>query len=569
MMAFDRLISNIKKIAGKTRDLEKQGYRDWFIARLGSGDGVTVTAPDNPAKNSNYLVYYYTDDNIRRGLAVRLPESDIPYANGTAYHGLEIIVGKAPLAKGWGDKEVVIGLTEAGAYSASTNGIIQAIGGNEGTYPSTDQFMALRVNPKAGMVVTVRGPYYYQKNNPSLEPVVFTDTDIDLTSFVPTGTDEQMIGIVYLNPNDNTLGFAEGDVSLASPLPSPDTITEEMVNAIDTSLWHPAGVVYLYKDQVEITEDDVLRDFEVRSIFIPPYRKVNTALAGVYTTPDIIQVDPSGRVIFIQSGTGGGSGGVPKTVKFENGSAFDLDNDETIALPMDTVVTNDDSAGDFDAGYFQFTAPQDANYRIAIHLVSSSIVYSPSAIITASYFDYPSGDPVPVLTINADDIVGGSPFDGVVYQNLSASQVIAFEISYIGSPFGVANFNTGSYIEITWTSGTPPLTDANTISVEVPFTFATTFPLTIRTVGSTGERIMDAQIYIETPFDDGATFTIGDSGDNDRIMTSGESRSGYTDTSFSKTPSPYNYSSGDIVRLYKPSGTPTTGSGIVTLILKG
>jgi hypothetical protein len=117
---------------------------------------------------------------------------------------------------------------------------------------------------------------------------------------------------------------------------------------------------------------------------------------------------------------------------------------------------------------------------------------------------------------------------------------------------------------LVWTDLT---SSGNTFIEKIAFTYSTTFPLELHTVGASGADVVDIQIYIDSAFDDNTDFSIGDTSDNNRLATTSDSISSLSNTIFDIHPTPYHYNSGTI-NLYMPAGTPTTGSGIVTLTLK-
>lgn len=564
-----RFLQMLMALASQTRMLKQAGFRDEFTAKLGKGDGRTITAPDIPTKDSNYMVYYYDGAQGRNGTAILLSPT-IPYANSTAYHGTEIRIAKAPAAYGFGDQECVIGLSLTGAFTKGTLNPVGETIGNEGTYPSTEQFRALRVEEDSGLSVSVRGPYWYPKNDRSLEWTLYEDSSIDLTSYVPTGDNEQRIGVVYLDPLTNELGFLPGEVTVGIPPQAYDTITADQVLAIDWSDKIPCGVVYLHADETEIVDADIQRQFEIRSIFYPPRLKLDPSPAGVWTRPQSIEVDNSGRIISIVAGTAEGGGGTAKTVKFKPGASFTIIGSD-VPLSFNTSVQNDDSAGSYSAPYFQFTPPQDATYKIRVHLELENGYYNPSSIFIISVFDSPDGDRIPVLRIDADMLIAGSVFDNNIYLNLDMGQTVIFEGDVYGSnpDFNLRFGSANSYIEVTWTAGAPPINDANTITASIDFDYSDTFPLIIRTAADGGEIIVTAQPEITTAFDDGTQFTIGDDGDDDRAVTAAQILTGRADTIFEIAPKKYVYAGGTAIKLYKPAGTPTTGSGTITLTLKG
>lgn len=608
MNGIERLARALGALSTQSATAHQNTFRDSFVARLGKGDGVTITAPDDPTKDAKIKVWYHTDQG-RRGTAILLGSAAIPYANSSAYHGVEVMVGRPPASLGFGDQECIFGVGgTTGAISGGGTSLIYNIINNCTINPAAAQIRTLRLEPSAdgGLKVQVVGPYNYPKNDASQQILTYKTANLDLTSYIPT-SGKHRIGIVYLDPIANTLGIVASTAIVSGTLPNRTAFTILDVAGLDVSKYIPSGVVYLYYGQTEITTDDILNDkFEVRSLFYPPKLKKTPPVAGTYTSPASITISPSGEVEAITSGTAIGPGGATtKTVKFKPSIDKELFPNTSGGLLLDSAVTNDDTAGAYSAPYFEFTPPSTALYRIRVSLDFNAGSYSNIAVFKVSYFkvaDGPTSTQTYILTVNASTFdAGAGPYIGTISQTLNVGETIALKYEYIdlgGVSRQVEAATT--YVEIVSTppaatlfgpqpahtvlagptSGgdVPPtfralaaddLPAGATFTVKVPFDHTTTFPLTLHTAGVNGADVTEAQVYIGTAFNGSTTLSIGDSGNNSRLVATGDLAAGRADTVFVVEPVPYHYGAGDIIKLYKPAGTPSAGSGVITLTLKG
>lgn len=95
---------------------------------------------------------------------------------------------------------------------------------------------------------------------------------------------------------------------------------------------------------------------------------------------------------------------------------------------------------------------------------------------------------------------------------------------------------------------------------EITITPAAAFPVLLKTVLS-GETADEILVTVDTAFDTG-TLTIGDSGDNDRLMTDTQNSLALTEQ-FQVSPQ-YKYTDTTDIYVYL-AGAPTTGSARITL----
>lgn len=448
---------------------------DQFIAYLGNGDGSTVTAPDVQPPNTH--VYYYTEQgtSVNTGVA-RLETPKIPYGQVSAYHGTPILIGKLPRRLNKPGECVLDIAGPAGEWVIGGGSITNQIINNY-IYPqvSSLRFIRSEVTSPTSLGVTVVGPWPFRNRNSGVRSIYQTQTITtaieDAVAALTAGQHQIAIVAVDIAADPETAGsdilvLLPGEVGTSgSALPNRSAFTISDVALINAAGYAPSSVIYLYYGQTAITEDDILRTFEIREgLGYPPLVDITPTPAGEFTNARI-RVDSAGRVIFAESGTSGGGSGTT-LVQYSASTTTRVNRSDAHVpnLPFDIADADPGGDGAYTT-YFSFTPPVDGLYTIHLHLeldghhapgdafcVTGGTNY-PGYLFYADYW-VPDGatrgpdllDQTTTLHMTAGlvmepiAIVGPGPWSPMVpdYVNLNSSS---------GDPFAQR-----SYIEISWKS---------------------------------------------------------------------------------------------------------------------
>lgn len=448
---------------------------DQFIAYLGNGDGSTVTAPDVQPPNTH--VYYYTEQGtgVNTGVA-RLETPKIPYGQVSAYHGTPILIGKLPRRLNKPGECVLDIAGPAGEWVIGGGSITNQIINNY-IYPqvSSLRFIRSEVSTPTSLGVTVVGPWPFRNRNSGVRSIYQTQTITtaieDAVAALTAGQHQIAIVAVDIAADPETAGsdilvLLPGEVGTSgSALPNRSAFTISDVALINAAGYAPSSVIYLYYGQTAITEDDILRTFEIREgLGYPPLVDITPTPAGEFTNARI-RVDSAGRVIFAESGTSGGGSGTT-LVQYSASTTTRVNRSDAHVpnLPFDIADADPGGDGAYTT-YFSFTPPVDGLYTIHLHLeldghhapgdafcVTGGANY-PGYLFYADYW-VPDGatrgpdllDQTTTLHMTAGlvmepiAIVGPGPWSPMVpdYVNLNSSS---------GDPFAQR-----SYIEISWKS---------------------------------------------------------------------------------------------------------------------
>lgn len=113
-------------------------------------------------------------------------------------------------------------------------------------------------------------------------------------------------------------------------------------------------------------------------------------------------------------------------------------------------------------------------------------------------------------------------------------------------------------------TGSGPTTPAT--QIQVPFAFDDASPVNVKLMAS-GSVVYQALLCITTAFDGtGASLTLGDAGQADRLMTAAQNDP-YTVGNNESNPA-HEYASSTQVRLTITPGTATQGAGVLVLLFK-
>ncbi len=251
---MDLTLNNFDKALKDAMDavIFKSKQRTTYTALLGTGDGSTIL-PTNP-NGSRRPNYVWARINLTSGVSIeQIRNTRVPNT-----YGIEVQVAKS-IAD---DVYEVIDFqpTQADAYYGGTT--IAQVGehaqshgywANDPIFPDTRQLPPLRTGLLQTPGLSVHVEPYRQ----------WAGGDIDLTSFVPSGANEQKLVIVCWNQSTNALAIEEGvakTVNLSSTKYNPFTRDEvldiEIAVELTTSM-----VVRLYKDQTRLDIWDLVYDW--------------------------------------------------------------------------------------------------------------------------------------------------------------------------------------------------------------------------------------------------------------------------------------------------------------------
>lgn len=138
----------------------------------------------------------------------------------------------------------------------------------------------------------------------------------------------------------------------------------------------------------------------------------------------------------------------------------------------------------------------------------------------------------------------------IIQANITEENITA-EISYSNISVNVDSWSTHTVV------------NGDIVEVAEAFAFGDATPKEI-TNGKAGKTVISVEIIILNGFDGvGATLSIGDSGDNERLMSI-ELNNPSIAEAYTASPS-YTYSIDTSIRLYINAGTSTIGNGLVII----
>lgn len=111
-------------------------------------------------------------------------------------------------------------------------------------------------------------------------------------------------------------------------------------------------------------------------------------------------------------------------------------------------------------------------------------------------------------------------------------------------------------------SATPLLLTEIVKAHETPFAYNTTSPLVLRSIAA-GGQVERVRLIITTAFNGAPSLTVGDSGNNSRLLSATDNRPSFI-ASYEITPD-YIYSASDVINLYITVGGATLGAGMAVV----